>query len=247
VTGAPVRWPTPGSAVIERLQGSPEEQDVAIAGLPDRPSIYSLSLGVKTPMQPALSVMEHPLSFFRVYDYRPIRADISASGGTARFEASRTYAPMVVDALVPNDPWPESFALTVSWTCDLGATKPAPLPVPTPTQGPWTPPPSAAASPSLPAVVPIELRLVTSAESATVEVTGATVAAVDPPTPEGDATAGYADGVFGVEPSAGVAPDGRAIGASFRLWCNRASPSRRVVSSPSAVPGSPPGGRRSRR
>lgn len=217
VTGAPVASSAPGGAVIERIQGSPGEPDVAIPGLPDRPPMYSLSLGTTTGMQSGPYVIEHPVSFFRVYLYRPIGAEMSAGGGSARFEASRTYLPMVVDALVPNDPWPESFALRASWTCDLAATKPAPLPVPTPTQGGWTPPPVTTASPGRPTIVPVELRLATSAESASVEITGATVVAVDPPTVEGDATGGYVDGVFRVERSAGAAMDGRAVGATFRV------------------------------
>lgn len=217
VTGEPVAWPTPGGASIEGVQGSPGRPDVAIPGLPDRPPMYSLSLGAPTPMQSGLYVLEHPVSFFRAYYYRPIGTDLSAGGGTARFEASRTYMPMVVDALIPNDPWPASFPLTVSWRCDLAATKPPPLPSPTPTQGRWTPPAVTTAWPSPPAAVPVELRLATSTESASVAVTGATIVAVDPPTVEGAATAGYSDGAFRVERSAGAATDGSAVGATFRL------------------------------
>ncbi len=228
VTGAPVAWPAPGSAIIDRIQGSPGERDVGTPGLPDRPPMYSLSLGTTTGMQSGLFVIEHPLSFFRVYSYRPIGAEMSAGGGRARFESSRTSTPMVVDALIPNDPWPDAFALTVSWTCDLGAVKRAPVPTATPMPARWTPRPTALASPSRTSVVPVELRLVTSTESAAVEITGATVAAVDPPTVEGGATAGYGDGVFRVERSAGAAPDGHAIGATFRLSLRDVTPGSRI-------------------
>lgn len=217
VTGAPVAWPAPGSAVIERLQGSPGEKDVAIPGLPGRPSMYSLGLGTTAGIQSGLYVIQQPLSFFRVYLYRPIGADMSAGGGTARFEASRTYMPMVVDAMIPNDPWPESFALTVTWTCDLATTKPAPVPTAASAPAWWTPPPVTTASPNRPTVVPVELRLATSTESASVEISGATVVTVDPPTVESDAIASYVDGVFRVERPAGAATDGRAVGATFRL------------------------------
>lgn len=64
-------------------------------------------------MQSGLFVVEQPVSFFRAYYYAPIDANVSEGSGTARFEASRVYTPMIVDELIPNDPWPESYVLTV--------------------------------------------------------------------------------------------------------------------------------------
>jgi len=75
-------------------------------------------------------VIETPVTFFRAYSTASTDADVSERSGTAHIEATRNPGIMNVDEMIPNDPWPESYVLTVSWTCDLRATKPAPVPDP---------------------------------------------------------------------------------------------------------------------
>jgi hypothetical protein len=75
-----------------------------------------------------------PSTFLDGYFYVAKTSTLSDREGTVRAVASRHTRPDG-SQLVPNDPWPSSYALTVTWTCDLVTTKAPQATMPTPTQG----------------------------------------------------------------------------------------------------------------
>ena len=67
---------------------------------------------------------EVPIEFLRAYDYVVIDLDDRGLSGEATVRATRWEDPYGGDGLrwvnltIPNDPWPESFELSIGWSCD---------------------------------------------------------------------------------------------------------------------------------
>lgn len=214
-TGVPLDLPGRVSTETARPASGPAPE-VVIPGMPERPPMYEVAQGVDGLESRA------PITFLHAYGYYPVNATVDAWTGSARLDARRNYAPaFIVDQLVPDDPWPASYALTVSWACDPAIVKAAPVPTPWPTGDRWVPTTPPTAPPSPPAVVPVQLELVTSSEWATVRLGGATIASVSDPRIEAGADATYEDGLFRVEPHP---PADRAAGATFQLGLTGLAP-----------------------
>ena len=68
-----------------------------------------------------------PLPFVNAYDYRVTTINDSHLSGTAYLTGTRFDHPYVssehwVDLTIPNDPWPPTYELTVTWTCQASST-----------------------------------------------------------------------------------------------------------------------------
>jgi hypothetical protein len=87
--------------------------------VPARPAPYSIYTA------PDGSTMTRPaISFVRAYDYGVERLTESGLSGVAVLTAARLHfadSPYVrwMNLTVPIDPWPETYRLTVSWTCNV--------------------------------------------------------------------------------------------------------------------------------
>jgi hypothetical protein len=211
VTGAP-RWD--GLAYFD-LAWTGRRQPVPIPDIPDRPPIYQLDL-VANPKTGDLRIEAEAIPFLRAYSYQSVDNQVSGGSGTARFLAGRwrdsRYRDLIVD-----DPWPESYGLTVRWTCDLGAVAPAAAQTPRQSLPVLPPGPSRIPTPVPPAGVPVTIQLTSGSELLTVGVRGATVASVEDPIVSGDARASYADGTFRLEQALDAAEAGRVVDATFRF------------------------------
>ena len=187
-----------------------------VPGLPARVPMYGLSMGIDGPLAGPET------TFMRAYYYRAEEVDDRGSAGTLRAAAARTRLQFqVVDDLIPDDPWPETYDLGIAWTCDLEGTKTKsgaptrsslPPSLPVTTQRP---------SPTIahfdPDGVPVQLRIVTSSDGATVTVDGATVVRSSLLRVEGDATATADGGRFRLTQPASPAAEGRTVGATFAV------------------------------
>ena len=210
VTGAPRR---DGLAFID-VAWTGWEQPIAIPGLPDRPPIYGIHLS--DPATGDLRIEAEAIPFLRAYGYQPVDNQVSGGSGTAHFLAGRGRVSLYRDLIV-DDPWPDSYELTVRWTCDLGATAPSVAPTPHPAPPFVAPGPSQTPTPVPPAGVPVTIQLTSGSELLTVGVEGATVASVEEPIVRGDASASYEDGTFRLEQALEVADAGRVVDATFRF------------------------------
>jgi hypothetical protein len=188
-----------------------------VPGLPARVAMYQLDMGIDGPVAGA------EMTFMRAYYYLAEEADDRGSTGTLRAAATRTRLQFqVVNDLIPDDPWPETYDLGISWTCDLDATRTTPGIVPTSSSHPsslpvTTPQPSPSISHVEPDGVPIQLRLVTSSDQATVTINGATVARSSLLRVEGDATATADGGRFRLTQPGSRAAEGRTVGATIAV------------------------------
>ncbi len=191
------------------------KQSIAIPGIPDRPPIYEL-IPAGNPASGDLLVEAEAVPFLRAYGYQPVDNEVSGGSGTAHFQALRGRVSRYRD-LIADDPWPDSYELTVRWTCDLRATVPVVAPTPPPTPPFVALGSSQTPTPVPPSGVPVTVQLTSSSELLTVGVEGATVASVEKPVVTGDASAGYVDGTFRLEQALDVAKAGRVVNATFRL------------------------------
>ncbi len=191
------------------------KQSIAIPGIPDRPPIYQI-IAAGDPASGDLRVETQAVPFLAAYGYQPVDNEVSGGSGTAHFLALRGRVSRYRD-LIANDPWPDSYELTVRWTCDLGATVPVVAPTPLPTRPFVAPRPSQTPTPVPPSGVPVTIELTSGSELLTVGVEGATVASIEEPIVTGEASASYVDGTFRLEQALDVAEAGRVVGATFRF------------------------------
>ncbi len=89
-----------------------------IAALADRPRPYMEEVSGPDPGQ-----RQPPIGLLDAYDFDIVSSDDAGISGRAMLGAKRWHEPEAgevrwVDLTIPNDPWPESFDLEVSWTCD---------------------------------------------------------------------------------------------------------------------------------
>ncbi len=118
VSGTPV--PLVGSAPWTDAGGYPEGSAVfEPANVPERPRPYLVAGGAP----------QQPISFVRAYNYRVTKINDSHLSGTAYLTGTRFNDPYGgsdslywVDLTIPNDPWPPTYDLTVSWTCQASST-----------------------------------------------------------------------------------------------------------------------------
>jgi len=108
------------SLTDDRVPGN----DFEPPNVPDRPAPYVLETSAdgSTEAQP-------PISFVRAYDYGVVQSTESGLSGVADLMGGRftdSYASPIwrgvrrwVNLTIPNDPWPETYWLTVSWTCNV--------------------------------------------------------------------------------------------------------------------------------
>jgi hypothetical protein len=89
------------------------------ANVPERPKPYLVVAGA--PGQPT--------SFVRAYNYRATKVEDSHLSGTAHLTGTRFKDPYGgsdslywVNLTIANDPWPATYELTVSWTCQATST-----------------------------------------------------------------------------------------------------------------------------
>jgi hypothetical protein len=70
-------------------------------------------------------VTEPPIHFLRAYDYRISTIEDLGLAGSATLQAHRWASPFDpngglrwIDLVIADDPWPASFEMSVTWTCD---------------------------------------------------------------------------------------------------------------------------------
>ncbi len=85
--------------------------------IPERPQPYLVQAGAPP----------SPLPFVNAYNYRVTTINDSHLSGTAYLTGTRFSQPYVssehwVDLTIPNDPWPPTYDLTVTWTCQASST-----------------------------------------------------------------------------------------------------------------------------
>jgi hypothetical protein len=205
----------PIGVTLELTSDRGEGGAFVVPGLPARVPMYRLDMGIDGPLAGPET------TFMRAYFYLAQEVDDRGSAGTLRAAATRTRLQFqVVNDLIPDDPWPQTYDLGISWTCDLDGTKTTPgtvsAPSPRPSPNPVaTPRPSPSISHVEPDGVPIQLRLVTSSDQATVTIDGATVVRSSDLGVEGDATATADGGRFRLAQPGSRAAEGRTVGATF--------------------------------
>ncbi len=119
-TGAALTWadPVPAIATLPYASRPPFEP----SNVPEREAPYRQFAG-----QGDTVTREPPIGFLEAYEYRVLELTESGLSGTARLEGTRFKDPYGSGDLkwmnleVPNDPWPRTFELTMSWAC--GAPK----------------------------------------------------------------------------------------------------------------------------
>jgi len=162
----------------------PSEDDYVLPNVPERPPVYllnrapSVSSGGRQVQDAAIIAV--PIMFMGAYTYRTQDIEESTAAGRITASAVRTVDPygLVLNELVPNDPWPDRYGLGVEWTCDLDRSL---EPVPAPTRPGILPaePTSSSTVPTAsltPGGAPAQLRVVTTSDWTTVRINGATVA-----------------------------------------------------------------------
>jgi hypothetical protein len=93
--------------------------DFAPPNVPDRPPAH-----LEVRLDDGTTRNEPALTFVRAYDYQVERFLETGLSGEVELLGTRFEAPAAdssvrwVDLTLPNDPWPETYRLTVSWTCD---------------------------------------------------------------------------------------------------------------------------------
>ena len=102
---------------IDRSDGS-VPPPFEIAALGNRPLPYMEEVSGPEPGQ-----RQPPIGMMDAYDFVVVSAGEDGMTGQAMLDARRWHEPeggevRWVDLTVPDDPWPESFDLAVSWTCD---------------------------------------------------------------------------------------------------------------------------------
>jgi hypothetical protein len=112
VSGKPV--PLVGSAPWTDAGIYPEGSAVfEPSNVPERPRPYLVGAGAPS----------QPISFVRAYNYQVTKINDSHLSGTAYLTGTRFNDPYGggslhwVDLTIPSDPWPPTYELTVSWTC----------------------------------------------------------------------------------------------------------------------------------
>jgi probable HAF family extracellular repeat protein len=114
-TGTTFEWLSP----VPALASSPGARGTVFQppGVPDRPAPYLEAKtfeGIRA---------DPPISFLGAYDYRVVALEESGLSGVARLEGVRFKDPYRspdlhwVNLEIANDPWPETFELTLRWTC----------------------------------------------------------------------------------------------------------------------------------
>ncbi len=108
--------PVPLEVATAWMDAGTYPEDAAVfepANAPARPSAYLVMSGVA----------ERPISFVRAYNYKATDLSDSGLSGSARLAGTRFPDPYGDESLhwvnltMPNDPWPPTYELTVSWTC----------------------------------------------------------------------------------------------------------------------------------
>jgi hypothetical protein len=87
-------------------------------GLPDRPLPY-----LESPQGDGTIATYGPIGFLAAYDYVVTELHDGGLSGVATLTATRWDDPYGgvlrwVNLRIPDDPWPESFQLTITWSCD---------------------------------------------------------------------------------------------------------------------------------
>jgi len=95
----------------DRVRGN----DFEPPNVPVRPLPYASDRGVNGP------IPRPPISFVRAYDYRPTQVTESGPSGVAQLTGVRftDHIGIWTNLTIPDDPWPETYELTVSWTCEV--------------------------------------------------------------------------------------------------------------------------------
>lgn len=91
--------------------------DFTIPGVPDRPAPYLV-----VTLDDGSTRAEAPNSFLQVYDAEVTNVVDSGLSGVARMTGTRIRDrfggnPRWVNLVIADDPWPETFGLTIRWTC----------------------------------------------------------------------------------------------------------------------------------
>jgi hypothetical protein len=104
------------SLTNDRVPGN----DFEPSNVPDRPAPYLLY-----EFEDGSTEAQPPISFLRAYDYGVARLTESGLSGVADLTGGRfrdPYGRAMIrweNLTIPNDPWPETYRLTVSWTCNV--------------------------------------------------------------------------------------------------------------------------------
>ncbi len=216
-TGLPWKWSGPTGVRVD-LYGERDGRTLVIPGLPDRPPLASFLLWSDLGSDAIL--IDRPTPILDAYGYDSTSATFTDTGGSVRATAGRGRNLLeTINDLIPDDPWPDTYALGIDWTCDLGATRPVTA-EPTPIRERWpTKPPGAVPGTPRPAsaVTPIDLQIDTSSAAAAVTVTGVTIVSVEGPTMRGSGRYTYKDGTFRVIQTPDAFAAGDVLEATFHL------------------------------
>lgn len=113
--------PIPGGPEVERFDISPADGTVispfTIPSLGARPLPY-----MEVIADPGRVEREPPIGFMHAYDYVLESFEDAGMAGSAVLAARRWTAldegeVRWVNLTIPDDPWPETFTLTIAWTC----------------------------------------------------------------------------------------------------------------------------------
>jgi hypothetical protein len=106
-------------AAVDHNVSHDPASEIKPANLPERPAPYRL----RAVGYPATMKADPPLSFMQVYDYQVTKVTESGLSGVAELTGVRWWwdpgsiPGSWVNLTIPNDPWPPTYELTVSWTC----------------------------------------------------------------------------------------------------------------------------------
>lgn len=205
----------------------PTADEYVLPNVPERPPVYllnrapSVSSGGRQVQDAA--IMAVPITFMGAYRYSSEDIEESIAAGRITASAVRTVDPygLVLNELVPDDPWPDRYELGIEWTCDLDRSL-GPVPVPTrPGIVPAASMPSSSTSPGptlTPGRAPAQLRVVTTSDWTTVRISGARVASHLLAGSEGAATNVAVDQRgFVVTQPLSAAKAGRAVAATWAV------------------------------
>lgn len=207
-TGERRQWPA-GTGVSLQANG-PSTQPLTIPGVPDRAPMYSIGMGVDGPLYGPT------IPFLAAYFYNVTNVDDRGASGTLEAVAQRAHIGMnIVNDLVPDDPWPESYGLGMTWTCDLATTMPWSAPPAAPpvehTRGPIPSPLR-----DEPDGVPVEITIATTSEWLSVKLGGSRIVGSELTSLGGTGASATRDGqVLTLQRSAGGSGSGATVAATF--------------------------------
>jgi hypothetical protein len=118
-TGNVAAWSGAPPGFVSLTDDGAARNDFEIPNVPERPAPY-----LQLTLADGSTQAEPPIPFVRAYDYRVTRVDERGLTGEADVLGTRFGDPYGSQTLrwvnleIPDDPWPATIEVTVSWSCD---------------------------------------------------------------------------------------------------------------------------------